>query len=71
MEDISYALFVDNSGSVGGSDIYWNEVSNILIKYAKDISCYYLWNTTCSQTTLKKLERNMTQKIGVGGTSPD
>ncbi len=47
MEEISYTLFVDNSGSVGGSDHYWNEVSNILIKYAKDISRYYLWNSSC------------------------
>lgn len=59
MEDNGYALFVDNSGSVGGTDSYWKAVSDILARYAKDISRYYLWNSTCSQTTLKELERNM------------
>ena len=48
MENFSYALFVDNSGSVGGQDSYWKAVSYILIKYVKDIFSYYLWNSTCT-----------------------
>jgi len=45
MEKDSYALFVDNSGSTGGSANYWNTVNEIIIKYAKDVCHFYLWNS--------------------------
>ena len=65
------ALFVDNSGSVGGSENYWSTVEHIVQKYAKDIAHYYIWNSTCNKATLKELETNIKSKKGTGGTSPE
>ena len=66
-----FALFIDNSGSVGGSLNYWNTVSMIFGQYAKDTAHYYLWNSTCDPTTKKVLENNITSRKGTGGTSPN
>lgn len=70
MEKDSYALFVDNSGSVGGSVNYWDTVDTILIKYAKDISHYYLWNSTIKQSNKKELEEWIKGRKATGGTQP-
>ena len=66
----SYALFVDNSGSVGGCQHYWQTVSDILNDYAKDITHYYLWNSKCGLSTKKEFEASILSKRGTGGTSP-
>lgn len=71
MEKDSYALFVDNSGSVGGSLNYWGTVDRIITTYAKDISHYYLWNSNCGLVTLKDMEKSIATKQGTGGTSPE
>lgn len=71
MEKDSYALFVDNSGSVGGSIDYWGTVQTIINQYAKDISHYYLWNSTCGKTSKKEIENWIASKKGTGGTSPE
>lgn len=71
MEKDSYALFVDNSGSVGGSANYWGTVQNIIAQYAKDISHYYLWNSNCNTSSLKELDQWILSKKGTGGTSPE
>ena len=55
MEKDSFALFVDNSGSVGGSENYWGCVQTVITKYAKDISEYYLWNSGISKSSLKEI----------------
>jgi hypothetical protein len=62
---------VDNSGSVGGSQNYWDTVQQIIIQYGKDISHYYLWNSTCKEETLKTLENSIAKRQGTGGTSPE
>jgi hypothetical protein len=49
----TYALFVDNSGSVGGSANYWSTVQHILNNFGKDISDFYLWNSDCFKVTKK------------------
>lgn len=66
-----YALFVDNSSSVGGSANYWGTVETIIAKYAKDISHYFLWNSNCNKSSLKELEEWIKSKKGTGGTSPE
>ena len=71
MQKESYSLFVDNSGSVGGSANYWDTVAQIITQYAKDIESYYLWNSTCDKFSLKKLQESIASKRGTGGTSPD
>ena len=54
-----YALFVDNSGSVGGSENYWGTIEAIMNQYAKDISHYYLWNSTCGISSKKEVYNNI------------
>jgi hypothetical protein len=53
MEKESFALFVDNSGSVGGCQSYWQTVADILVQYAKDITHYYLWGSYCKISSKK------------------
>jgi hypothetical protein len=48
-------LFVDNSGSVGGSENYWSTVSHIITQYGADINDVYLWNSTAGLITKKIL----------------
>jgi hypothetical protein len=71
MEKENYALFVDNSGSVGGSENYWSTVQTVLDSYAKDISHYFLWNSSLSEVKIKDIEGWIKSKKGTGGTSPD
>lgn len=66
----SYALFVDNSGSVGNCQHYWQTVSDILNDYAKDISHYYFWNSRCGLSSKKEFEDSIISKRGTGGTNP-
>jgi len=55
-------LFVDNSGSVGGSENYWSTVSHIITQYGADINDVYLWNSTAGPILTRK---------GTGGTNPE
>lgn len=71
MQKDSYALFVDNSGSVGGSQNYWDTVQMILTQYGPDISQCYLWNSNCGACTRKELENSINTRKGTGGTSPE
>jgi hypothetical protein len=71
MQTETYALFVDNSGSVGNCTHYWETVSSILLEYAKDIQHYYFWNSNCRITTKKEFENWVITKRGTGGTSPE
>ncbi|CAM6005429.1 unnamed protein product [Sphagnum balticum] len=71
MESESYALFVDNSGSVGGSQNYWDTVDDILKQYGKDITDYYFWNSVCELTPKKNFENWIVTKRGTGGTDPE
>lgn len=54
MNKDSYALFVDNSGSVGNCQNYWNTVNDIIIEYGKDITHYYFWNSYCNLSSKKE-----------------
>lgn len=71
MNKDSYALFVDNSGSVGGCIHYWQTVSDIIAEYGKDITHYYLWNSNCHLSSKKEMEQSIESKRGTGGTSPE
>ena len=37
---------LDVSGSVGGSENYWNTVSEIVAKYGQEIGHYYFWDSS-------------------------
>ncbi len=49
---------------------YWQTINDILAEYAKDITHYYLWNSTCGLITKKELEASIISQRGTGGTSP-
>ena len=66
-----YALFVDNSGSVWSRNHYWSTVETIMDQYAKDISHYYLWNSTCEISSKKEVYNNILMMHGTGGTRPN
>jgi hypothetical protein len=42
-EDCKYAIFIDKSGSVRGSNSYWEIVGN-LIKNRDSVNRYFLWS---------------------------
>ena len=46
-----FALFVDNSGSVGRCTQYWDVVNTILHDDGKHIAHFYLWNSRCGAVT--------------------
>lgn len=71
MDNNSFALFVDNSGSVGGCIHYWQTVSDIIAEYGKDITHYYLWNSQCHLSSKKEMEQSIESKRGTGGTNPE
>ena len=71
IERDSYALFVDNSGSVGGSENYWTTVDDILKQYGRDITHYYYWNSVCGLNDKKSFENWITTRRGTGGTDPE
>jgi hypothetical protein len=56
---------------VGGSINYWSTVAEIITKYAKDITHYYLWNSNVFVSSLKEMEQCIATKKGTGGTSPE
>jgi hypothetical protein len=71
MNKDSYALFLDNSGSVSGCVHYWQTVSDIIAEYGKDITHYYLWNSTCDLSSMREFEQRIEAKRGTGGTRPE
>lgn len=62
---------MDNSGSVGNCQHYWQTVSDIIVEYGKDITHYYLWNSHCNASSKKEMEASIESKRGTGGTSPE
>lgn len=65
-----YIIFLDTSGSVGGSTTYWNTVNDLLTMYANDTEKYYFWNTSIETIGKKRYEQAIKEKKGWGGTSP-
>jgi hypothetical protein len=71
MSKESFALFVDNSGSVGNCKHYWQTIADIIAEYGKDITHYYLWNSRCNPSSKKEFEDSILSMRGTGGTSPE
>ena len=61
---------LDVSGSVGGSDNYWNTVKEIIAKYGQEIKHYYFWDSSIENAGKKNVETAINRKMGRGGTSP-
>ena len=62
---------LDISGSVGGSENYWNTIGELIALYGQQIDKYYFWDSSIELTTKKQYETAIIQKKGRGGTSPE
>jgi hypothetical protein len=71
IEKESYAIFADNSGSVGGCITYWSTIDDILKQYGQDIDHFYFWNSHCYPSSKKEFEAAILARRGTGGTSPE
>ena len=67
MEEEKYAIFLDDSGSVGGFVNYWRVVGEILEEYGRKISHYYLWDHRTRPSSKKEFEESIAQMRGNGG----
>lgn len=67
MEEEKYAIFLDDSGSVGHFVNYWKVVGEILEEYGSKISHYYLWDHRTRPSSKKEFEESIAQMRGNGG----
>jgi hypothetical protein len=63
-------MFLDTSGSVGGSINYWTTVKDVLSLYGPKIKKYYFWNSNLEPIDKKRFEQAIEERKGWGGTSP-
>jgi hypothetical protein len=47
-------MFLDTSGSVGGSINYWTTVNDVLALYGPKIKKYYFWNSNLEPVDKKR-----------------
>jgi len=50
-------MFLDTSGSVGGSNNYWSTVNDVLALYGPKIKKYYFWNSDLEPIDKKRFEK--------------
>lgn len=60
------AIFIDISGSVGGSDIYWENVDKIVANNKK--AKFIVWDTYTKEVDYKDILNYIKTKKGYGGT---
>ena len=61
---------VDISGSVGGSQHYWDTVRDLVALHGQNVAKYYFWDSRIEETSKKNLESAINSRTGRGGTSP-
>lgn len=59
-------IYIDISGSVNGSDIYWKKVDKIITENIK--SKFIVWDTNIKEITYNQLLKYINDKKGYGGT---
>ena len=68
---MSFSLFIDVSGSVGGFTNYWDVVNKVYQENKNNIGKYYFWDDKIKQVTVTEVEKFISNKTGVGGTCPE
>ena len=58
----------DNSGSITGNELYFNEIKRLVQKYYKPGDKFYLWGSTYSEQTKSQIDQWINNKIGQEGT---
>ena len=61
----------DNSGSIRGNTVYFNEIKRIVQKYSKNGDKYFLWDDRYEEKTKSEIEKWIQNKRGSGGTSSE
>lgn len=50
-----YCFMLDISGSVGGSQHYWNMISDLIALHGQQIDTYYFWDSSIEVTSKKEM----------------
>ena len=58
----------DNSGSITGNELYFNEINRLIKEYYKPGDKFYLWGTTYTEKSKSQIERWIYEKEGNEGT---
>ena len=58
----------DNSGSITGNELYFNEINRLIKEYYKPGDKFYLWGTTYTEKSKSQIERWIYEKKGNEGT---
>ena len=59
----------DNSGSITGNELYFNEINRLIKKYYKPGDKFYLWGTTYKEKSKSQIEQWIYEKKGNEGTN--
>lgn len=70
-ENEKFAFMLDVSGSVGGSENYWDTIGQLIAMYGQDIGHYYFWDSRIEEVNKKNMEQAIAKRMGRGGTSPE
>ena len=58
----------DNSGSISGNSVYFNEINRIVNKYYKPGDKFYLWGSQYTEKTKSEIDQWIISKYGPEGT---
>jgi len=61
----------DNSGSINGNAVYFNEISRIIHKYYKNGDKFYLWENNYTEKSKSEIDEWIQQRKGSGGTNSE
>jgi hypothetical protein len=58
----------DNSGSITGNELYFNEINKIVNQYYKPGDKFYLWGSSYTEKSKSQIEEWTKKKVGTEGT---
>ncbi len=59
----------DNSGSISGNSVYFNEIDRIVKKYYKSGDRFFLWGSKYTELSKNEIDQWIQQKDGPEGTN--
>ena len=59
---------LDNSGSITGNELYFNEINKIVNQYYKPGDKFYLWGSSYTEKSKSQIEEWTKKKVGTEGT---
>ena len=58
----------DNSGSITGNELYFNEINQLIHKFYKPNDKFYLWGSTYTEQSKSEIEQWIKNRVGKEGT---